>query len=399
MLHWALIPMFVGASTWTVDDDAPAHFSSIQAAVSSASVVAGDILLVEPGVYGAVNVTKPLTVLGRAGSGEVHVNVLLQATGISTLTVSGLTLDEVDFAGVTARVFLDDCVIGGPSIHPPVGPGTVTISQCADVHLSRCVIRATFDANAVTISNSYATLVDCDVLGGPGSAGLSDGYPGGDGVRIENATLLMTGGRIEGGAEGGGQVDGPAGHGIRSTASTLILRGMSTSEITGGFVDGAFGDTPGTSVFMLSGGMVVWGGLSLPDGIMNAGSGIVKHAAVPEPFLSFTGSDTPGSLRQVRLHGPLGASAIVVASCGPAHLVTPAYDLPILLDPNKFVITLGTTSLGNDTPATILAFFVPVGAPFAGLELHLQAYFPTLTSVTQPGAGVLTNSVVAVGKF
>ena len=37
--------------TWTVDDDGPADFSSIQAAIADVGTINGDEIVVQPGVY------------------------------------------------------------------------------------------------------------------------------------------------------------------------------------------------------------------------------------------------------------------------------------------------------------------------------------------------------------
>jgi hypothetical protein len=51
ILTAALCAVAAGATQWTVDDNGPADFSSIQAAINAPYVVSGDSLLVRPGIY------------------------------------------------------------------------------------------------------------------------------------------------------------------------------------------------------------------------------------------------------------------------------------------------------------------------------------------------------------
>ena len=84
MFRTALISMFLTstalADTWTVDDDGPADFSSIQDAVDAAST--GDSIQVFPGIYNeSVQVWDKVLTIEKFDTGDVG-EVLLDGTGL-----------------------------------------------------------------------------------------------------------------------------------------------------------------------------------------------------------------------------------------------------------------------------------------------------------------------------
>ena len=103
-------PVEAEPRTWTVDDDGPADFSSIQEAINAAS--SGDTIIVSEGMYaeGQINVTKSLTILANGtavvdGLGKMFVfNVV-----VHQVTVSGFTVMNGHHTGIF--VTSDNCVI------------------------------------------------------------------------------------------------------------------------------------------------------------------------------------------------------------------------------------------------------------------------------------------------
>ncbi|MDK2973503.1 MAG: large repetitive protein [Candidatus Sumerlaeota bacterium] len=97
----------VSAATYTVDDDAPADFASIEAAIADASVVDGDTLSVAPGTYvhtGTLTISKSLTIVG-AGQEQT----ILQSSGAPgtysfcvSIAAPDVTLESLQIAGWTA---------------------------------------------------------------------------------------------------------------------------------------------------------------------------------------------------------------------------------------------------------------------------------------------------------
>lgn len=84
----ALATAALGA-TFMVDDDGPASFSTIGAAIAAASD--GDMILVEPGTYPPFALPKQLRILGRAsGAGTPTVTGHTTVTSVGGFTVAGL---------------------------------------------------------------------------------------------------------------------------------------------------------------------------------------------------------------------------------------------------------------------------------------------------------------------
>src|SRR5262252_218274 len=106
------------ASTWTVDDDGPADFPTISAAISA--VAPGDVLFVMPGTYGAFTLYKPLTILGP-GAGPRPLVLGRSTVTASSVTLAGLTLQGLTLSGVTGFASVDDCVIGHSSLSDFLG--------------------------------------------------------------------------------------------------------------------------------------------------------------------------------------------------------------------------------------------------------------------------------------
>jgi hypothetical protein len=89
----------------------PGQFATIQAAVDSVSVVAGDRILVGPGDHAGAQVTKPVTIQGTGGaritSGPLHpsgrvfgflIGATANGAGADGVTISHLTFALVDLA-------------------------------------------------------------------------------------------------------------------------------------------------------------------------------------------------------------------------------------------------------------------------------------------------------------
>ena|GEM_PF-1566930 len=84
-----------GAKTWTVDDDGPADFSSIQAAINAASD--NDTIYVSSGTYaGPVIVNKSLTLIGQDPN-----TAIIKGTTEEQCVVLCLNVDNVNISGFT----------------------------------------------------------------------------------------------------------------------------------------------------------------------------------------------------------------------------------------------------------------------------------------------------------
>jgi hypothetical protein len=124
VLGVSLWPSPSKADVWTVDDDAPAHFASIQDAVNAA--LDGDAILVEPGSYSGFTIQdKDLRVIGR-GPAPVLVQggVVVQSLAASRAVVlANLDIQPPSIANgqlsagyvlsCSGAVRIQDCVLHG----------------------------------------------------------------------------------------------------------------------------------------------------------------------------------------------------------------------------------------------------------------------------------------------
>lgn len=108
------------AGTWTVDDDGPADFSSIQAAIDA--LPAGETILVSPGVYAAFSLDKGMTIFGLAGLPRPRVQGRSVVDGAASFTIAGLRMDGLEATGVAGRGRIDDCEVGLPVYSGETGP-------------------------------------------------------------------------------------------------------------------------------------------------------------------------------------------------------------------------------------------------------------------------------------
>lgn len=85
-------PVRGGPSTWTVDDDGPADFSSIQEAINSPLVVDGDTIYVHNGTYNEqLVVNKTVVLIGESKKAEIldYISVAANDTVIQGFTIHG----------------------------------------------------------------------------------------------------------------------------------------------------------------------------------------------------------------------------------------------------------------------------------------------------------------------
>ena len=94
-LVFNITPTNAEPRTWTVDDDGPADFSSIQEAVNSPIVVDGDTIFVKAGIYHEhVTIDKSISFIGENKSNTI-------IDGERTGNVIYVTANNVDISGFT----------------------------------------------------------------------------------------------------------------------------------------------------------------------------------------------------------------------------------------------------------------------------------------------------------
>ncbi|TAJ11191.1 MAG: hypothetical protein EPO68_14670, partial [Planctomycetota bacterium] len=128
------LPAF--ATTWTVDDNGPAQFTTVDAAQAAAQF--GDVILVAPGTYPAFHLTKSLQVLGPASGSPPHFSGTSTVVGPTLFTLAGLSLEVLQVSNVSGRGVIDECVMAANN-HAAV----LKIANCDSLVVTRCSITGT----------------------------------------------------------------------------------------------------------------------------------------------------------------------------------------------------------------------------------------------------------------
>ena len=403
------------AQTWTVDDDGPADFAEITAAI--AAVPAGSTLLVEPGTYSGFDLTKRMTIVGRAGGERPHV-AGLSIVSAPTFTLAGLDFDVLTATQVVGRGRIDDCRFG--YVTDPATQYALSISDCAEVVLSRIAVLGSkaysqsdpfFGGSALHVVTSNVTLVDCLLEGAKGydAAGGSlgdDGGLGGTGLRVNaGSRVTAVAPKIFGGPEGWGEglfgcQDGQSGAGVDVVGSTVVLRGDPEHHVVqAGWVDGICTNYEGFDL-SVTGGTVVIGGVGFDAGNVHVGAGgTLLEPSAPEPYLTIGGTDAPGGQRDITLHGPAGAPCVLAVSLTPAHLTLGPFDDALWVGLSNFHLLVPLVTQGQQVPI-VLTWPVPATtAALVGTSIELQPFFPGLPSTLQPGKSVAGNVAELIVRF
>ena len=149
------------AATWNV----PGDFATIQEAIDSPSVIAGDTILVGPGNHAGALVTKEVEIKGEGGavinSGPMHPAGLSQ--GFRLLAGSdGATISHLDFT-------VDLAIMNGEDVHD------VTVDHCTFTNTIQAV--SNWRGNGWQISHNVIN--DLRTLNGGGIGILIADYTGG----------------------------------------------------------------------------------------------------------------------------------------------------------------------------------------------------------------------------
>lgn len=216
----AVAPPHGAQTVWTVDDDGPADFADVQAAVLAASE--GDTVLVAPGNYAAFEVVgKGLTISADGEGVTVSVwfdRVLLQAVPAgSRVTVRGIDVERTQFATSQPLVEVLDCdgVVWIEDARLTGGSPALRVDGGANVIVSRSVL-AGFDlffgffneggVGADLLEAGNVALVDSTITGGHGINGLFpkiQSTAGGAAIRVADVDVVDVAGCVVSGGGGG----------------------------------------------------------------------------------------------------------------------------------------------------------------------------------------------------
>jgi hypothetical protein len=380
---------------WTVDNGAPADFTEIADAIASPQVADGDTLLVRHGSYASFSLTRDLEIIGQAGT--LFSVPAVSVDGAHEVTIAGLSTRELTLSNITGRVTLDECAVGWWELEPNSGSlvwqGECRIEFCAEVVIRASTFRGsegcypdlgTTRAGISALGSSLA-LVDCELYGG--NDDICSGHPTeGPKPALELQTCFATLSACS--LRGGDDVQVGAAPAALAFESDLRIRGSSTHQVRGGsLLAGGFAPAiaGANSVATISG--VTFDALTLPAW--------AAVPAVPDPYLRFAGSPSPGSSLHVEVFGAAGDAVQVISGDAPR-----LFFLFDDLDPLWFqrVSLLGKTSLttaGQDTPVGF-AIPLPPGSAGAGDVTVFQAWLPQLGST---GAAFLSTPAVIVERW
>lgn len=404
-------------STITVDDDGPADFPTIAEAIAAAAP--GDIVLVAAGNYGPFFLDRRLRILGATGTARPRVGGLSVLASAAGFVVAGLDFRDAAVQQVHAHAILDDCSFG--VFVESASSAALTISACDQLEVSRCtatgmtgigVLPGQAGRPGMLIEISRVMLVDCAVRGGAGYHPTGGGHQsGGDGgcavVLRKFSSVSIIGVRyVVGGAAGLGSCglgtcdsDGTAGGGVCAINSDLTLRGVPEDVIAGGNFWFEYGGDPGPPLQLIHSRAAV-SGVTLELGAFLPGpqpplivadfDSFIAQSNPAEPFLEIGGEDGPGAVRRIKLHGPVGASAVLFASPTPEPTALAGLAAPLWLGLGASLVALPLATQGQEVPVVLPIPIPPVPAAFA-ITLHAQAVFPGLHDALYPTLTLVSN--------
>ncbi|TAJ16755.1 MAG: hypothetical protein EPO68_10560 [Planctomycetota bacterium] len=366
----ALAAPLAAQTKWTVDDNGPADFASVQVAIDT--VAAGDVLLIKPGSYGAVVVHKSMTLLGSPTAARPSF-ASLDFLNIERFDALHLETQALAVTNVSAHSLLDDCIATTTETR---------FDNCADVAIANSRFEpASQDVqglNALSFANcGYVQIVNSTVLGGPGLGSMIvfAGGIGGAGIALDQTQLLLVSSTVRGGA---GQTlvlippfPGKGGDAlVVGAGSSAEVRGSSFDLLAGG--QNNVGQPSAGTAFAIraqNGGTAVTSGVTATGGF----NGPVTSVAA-RPYLEWSGAGGPGSSRQLTLYGP-SASVGVLLLATDAFLdkgFAATYGAPLLVHPGTIFLTAGVAVLGQNS-GNGPTYGIPAGNSLAGVSFFAQA--------------------------
>lgn len=391
------------AAVWTVDDDQPADFSSIQAAVASPLVQDGDVLRVGFGLYAPFTLTKRLTILGPATVADAVVQGVTKLASPDGFDVSHLRFASLEVSNAAGRARVSHCRVGVDL--PSVGEFACRVTACAAVQFESTDVRgrpatsATDRPGGMRIEGARVVFSAGTVVGGDGESCFGSSCQGGDGgVGLEvlgASDVILVDAVVTGGAAGAGSCglshpcpnDGRAGDGMVVGLSTVRLR--SCGVATGPF-QSTFGGTPG---FALSAdAATVTASATAFTGPLHLDETTIVVPPAAEPTLALAGAPLVGAIAGLSVtDAPPSAPLLLLLSAAPGLVDVPTYEGKLWIDPaSPFVLVAGSS-----TPLGALDVLLPIPSDptLVGLAVDLQAAFPTVPGTLDPSASFLSGPV------
>ncbi|QDU65188.1 hypothetical protein [Engelhardtia mirabilis] len=364
-----LVTLALAQQSWTIDDDGPADFADLPAAVAAASD--GDILQLMPGSYTGTTITKNLKLLGYPPSsfeipkiGAPGLIVDGSGGGATTFTLTDLRVDDLVLRNLTARTRVDTATVAG-----------LQVESCTDVVVTRSYVSdGALPSASIEVTDSAVRLTTCNITGGTeastldGKAGLA--LWGDSDVRL--AGCVLTGGNV-GDAVFSSLIPGPAIQVVDGAASVTV-HGSSYHPIDGGHdpfssLDSVLTQAP--SVEILGGTLdLSWSAVDFPDAPVPAVSPAEPYLEVGPVGAPLFGPDPTRDLRVFGAPGDVAAVAIAVGSSTSLPTGFSGESLRVNLD--QLVVLELLALQGQDVPAFVTVA-QPTGPSLSGIELDVQA--------------------------
>lgn len=384
-------------STLVVAASGGGDFTDLQTAVDAANE--GDVLLVQPGTYGAFTTSKSLTILGPAAGPKPLVVGHSQVAGAQHFAVGGLALERLTVMDVPGHTTIDAC-----SIHSPTQWG-LGVFDCARVQVERCAIEADTahfsqgPAAALLVQRSGLQLVDSTLVGPDSAQGELEYTDGGEGLLAVDSDVRVVSTHATGGR--GGAFQGlfslcePGGSGFRAEGGALALQGI--GHVAAGNAGGA-GCAPGASILAADGAKVVYQGYLVADGVTEVG-GADAVTSYGIPSMRLAGNDEPGKTRRLLVSAAHSQPVLLFGSLGSASLTVPGLEGLVGIDGAGIVYVGATLGQKLIKPSTVPFEMPPSLAGFEGLQLHIQGVAPLTYGVYDPSASALTNPVTLLVRY
>jgi hypothetical protein len=392
-----------------------AQFTEIQAAIDAA--VDDDVILVAPGTYQHITVSKPLRILGD-GTGVVRIGATqfgarIQGIGAGReLVLSGIEVslpddsDAISLDACAGTVVLSDVDVPGGDFH---GVG-VHVQTCARAVLLDCQISGALDG-ALSALDSEVWVANSTL---EGRANEFDSA--GAGARLENSTLHAWNSAFVGGDAIilSPKFAGPGGVGILLLHSSADLFGGPGSEIRGGHgeFDSAinFSHRGGSGLFLfhssarVQASIPISGGL---DGLGNTTSPAIDGDATSSP--TFDGKIFPtlvasaqevalGSAFSLTLNGNPGGYQVLFLSLrtGPTTTYPRVDGLGLLNRPTMVKVA---SEVLPPSGVYTLGLHVPNNVALLGSTMFFQAAEKLPNASILPSSGsVSTANKFAIGN-
>lgn len=373
------------SSVWVIDDDGGPGVDFLDLPPAVAAALPGDVLLVHPGSYGELLLSKGLTVVasGAVSCGRAAVTDLGASEEV---LVRGLDFQDADESALTiasaaGSIWFEECSFTSTSWAGPYSQGVLL--RAGSAAFLRCTFRGggmlwmwdfLWASGLQVMSGAAAHLYDCALFGGDGTY-EAHGSPG----ALVAGFLFASGSTFEGGdgtdeicdITGGSPY--PAGDG----GAGLQVAGGEAHELQCAFQGGEGGYT----AFCFSG---AGAGSDGPPTLVEAGS-LAPVPGLKARSMSATSPVAEGNAVDVSLAGAAGDVVLLAFTTGQDALFLPELHGSLLLAQPLMVVPVGVLPAGEKLDVVLPVGLLPPGVQ--GLSIVGQAAFLSVAGPGFLGAG------------